>query len=305
MAPSVDVGIELGGTKVVVAASTGGATLSHRARIDTTDPVSTLAAVRRAVAGIASSAPISAIGIGSFGPLDLRPQSPGYGTIVRTPKAGWSGVDVLTGVTAGLDVPTAIDTDVNAALRGEHAHGAGRIDSVMYLTVGTGIGGGIWAGGGIVEGANHPEMGHVTVPTRPGDDFPGVCPYHGRCLEGMASGPALEARYGRPPEALAPHDAEAASDLVAHYLAHGIVSMCSVIPVMRVIIGGGVANLPGLRERVVSGLPDASGLYPPIPFAEGGPEIVAPGLGDDAGVVGAIELAVGERTAGSSRRGAH
>ncbi len=297
MATTVDVGIEVGGTKVVIAARDEGGALGHRTRIDTTDPGTTLAGVRDALAVVDAADPIGAIGIGSFGPLDLRRGSPGYGTIVRTPKVGWSGIDILSGVVSGYDVPVGIDTDVNAALRGEHARGAGGGDSVIYLTVGTGIGGAIWADGGIVRGANHPEMGHVTVPVRRDDPFGGLCPYHGGCLEGMASGPAVEARFGMRPEALAPADAEFAAGLVAHYLAHGIVSMCAVVPVTRVIIGGGVAHLPGLHARVRGHLAEASGLYPPVPFAEGGPEIVAPGLGDDAGVIGAIELAAMARAA--------
>lgn len=294
---TVDVGIELGGTKVVVGASEDGRSLLDRERIPTTDPPTTFDAIRAVLKRIGSGARIAALGIGSFGPLDLRRGGGHYGEIVSSPKGAWSGVDLGGGIAEGLGVPWAIDTDVNAALRAEHAFGAARGDSVAYLTVGTGIGGGIWIGGGPVMGANHPEVGHVRVQRRPGDDFAGICPYHGDCLEGLASGPAIERRFGRAGDRLEGADAIAARDLAGFYVAGGVVAMCSVVPVDRVVIGGGVSHMQGFHGAVAAALPMVSGGYPPIPFDATGPDIVAPDLGDDAGVVGAILLARNARTA--------
>ncbi|MGI9643144.1 MAG: ROK family protein [Acidimicrobiia bacterium] len=291
MSTLLDIGIELGGTKIVVAASTGGRDLTGRIRILTEEPQSTLAAVRSAIDDLAGSASVAGIGIGSFGPLDLRRESPAYGTIVRTPKPNWSGVDVVYGIVGDRDVPVAVDTDVAAALRAEHRWGAATTPTAAYATVGTGLGVALWSHGRIVEGLNHSEIGHIRVPRHAEDTFAGVCPYHGDCLEGMASGPAIGARWGAPAQSLSPATLAAALELEAWYLAHGIAGMGAVVPVETVVLGGGVAHMEGLHAAVADALPAASGDYPPIPFAEGGPAIVPPGLGDDAGVLGSIELA--------------
>ncbi|MBW2470932.1 MAG: ROK family protein [Deltaproteobacteria bacterium] len=287
----VDVGVELGGTKIVVASSPGDAQIDRRLRIPTGSPVPTLEAVRDAIVEVAAHHPIRGIGIASFGPLDLRSGSPRFGTLIRTPKPEWSGVDVVRGIAPDDAVPVRIDTDVAGALMAEHAWGAAQGRASAYITVGTGIGAAIMVDGVIVTGANHSEIGHVRVPRHPDDPYPGRCPYHGDCLEGMACGPAVEERFGRPPHELSGGSREDAVELVAWYLAHGITSMASVVPVDVVVIGGGVAKFPGLHDTVSDACATASGGYPPVPFAEGGPEIVAPGLGDDAGVLGAILLA--------------
>ena len=295
-ADAVDVGVELGGTKIVVAASLAGTTLLGRARIPTGDPEPTLDAVRQAITSVAGGRPIAAIGIGSFGPLDLRADSPRFGTIISTPKPRWSGVDVLRGIIGDTHTPATIDTDVAAALRAEHHWGAAKTATAAYATVGTGLGVALWAEGRVVAGANHSEVGHIRVPRHVDDTFEGVCPYHGDCLEGMASGSALGARWGIPAEELSGDELDAAIAMEAWYLAHGIAGMCAVVPVETVVLGGGVAHLPGLHEAVADALPMASNGYPPIPFDEGGPRIVPPALGDDAGVLGAIELARSLRT---------
>jgi fructokinase len=271
-------------------------------RIPTGEPESTLRAVRAAIREVADGHTILGIGIGSFGPLDLRPDSPAFGTIINTPKPGWSGVDVVRGVVGDSRVPTAVDTDVAAALRAEHHWGAAKTSTAAYATVGTGLGMALWSDGHVVDGANHSEIGHIRVPRHPDDDFPGVCPYHGDCLEGMASGPAMASRWGAPAESLDDALVAEALKMEAWYLAHGIASMCAVVPVETVVIGGGVAHMPGLHDAVRSALPDASGMYPPIPFAEGGPVVVPPALGDDAGVLGAVELARLTRSRGSATR---
>jgi fructokinase len=289
---AIDVGIELGGTKVIVGASENGRDLTHRERIPTTDPSSTFVEIRAALEGLAAHGPIAAVGIGSFGPLDLRHDSNRYGSVVRSPKRTWSGANIVKGVTEGLDVPWAIDTDVNGALRAEHAYGAASGESAAYLTVGTGIGGGIWVRGAPVMGANHPEIGHVRVRRLPGDDFEGVCPYHGDCLEGLASGPAIEQRFGRRGDMLKGPALREARDLAAFYVAGGVVALCSVVPVETVVIGGGVSHMDGFHASVSAALPAVSGGYPPVPFDGDGPVIVPPDLGDDAGVIGAILLAM-------------
>ena len=287
----VDIGVELGGTKVVVAASDGGRALRGRVQIPTGAPEPTLDAVRRAIEDLAGTDATPAIGIGSFGPIDLRGDSPTFGTILSTPKPQWSGVDVINGIAGDSGHPVGLDTDVAAALRAEHRWGAAATRTAAYATVGTGVGVALWLDGQIVQGLNHSEIGHIRVPRHEEDTFAGVCPYHGDCLEGMASGPAIAARWGAPAERLPADIWRTARDLEAWYLAHGIAGMCAVVPVETVVIGGGVAQMEGLHRAVTDGLAEASGLYPPIPFAEGGPRIVRPGLGNDAGVLGSIELA--------------
>jgi fructokinase len=292
---TVDVGIEFGGTKVVVASSGDGRTLDTRVWIPTTEPHETLRAVRAEVSRIREGHPVAAIGIGSFGPIDLREGSDGFGTILRSPKVAWNGVQV--GQSFSDDpVPWSIDTDVNAALRAERTFGSAIGETGAYLTVGTGIGGGIWVGDGPVHAANHPEIGHLRVERYRGDDFGGVCPYHGDCLEGLASGPAIETRFGAPAESLRGDEAIVARDLIAFYIAGGIVGLCSVVPVECVIIGGGVAHMAGFHEAVRAAVPGVSAGYPPVPFDGEGPRIEAPALGDDAGVIGAILLAMRARS---------
>jgi len=291
----VHIGVELGGTKVVVAGSSRGADLNDRHTITTRDPVTTFIDVRDAITEIAGcrasmGAGIAGIGIASFGPIDLRPGGQTYGHMLATPKPGWSGIDVLSGVSSTSKVPVALDTDVNAAVLGEHVWGSATADNAAYMTVGTGIGGGIWSAGQVLHGSNHPEIGHLRVPRHPDDVFAGSCPFHGDCLEGMASGTALKQRWGVPGEESNDNTGQVL-EFEAWYLAHGIAGLCCVVPVEQVIIGGGVARMSGLHAAVAAGLSSASGLYPAVPFADGGPEILPPGLGDDAGVVGAIELA--------------
>jgi fructokinase len=285
---SVHVGVELGGTKVVVGASTAGSDLVYRSVVPTTDPESTLAAVRQSIEHVTNDHRVLAVGIASFGPIDIQPGSSTYGVMLPTPKPGWTGVNVLAGI-AHHDVPSVLDTDVAAAMLAEHVWGAATSDNAAYFTVGTGIGAAIWSGGGVLHGANHSEIGHIRVPRNPEDVFPGSCPFHGDCLEGMASGTAIRERWGRSAEVLGNQE-RAALDLESWYLAHAIAGLCAVIPVEQVVIGGGVAKLPDFHERVSGMLSGASGGYPAVPFATGGPEILPPELGDDAGVIGAIEL---------------
>lgn len=288
---AVYVGVELGGTKMVVAAGTGDGRVEQREQIPTTDPDTTLAAVRSAILRAAVGRPIAGLGLASFGPIDLRRGSGTYGELITTPKSGWTGVNVVQELAEGLDVPVSIDTDVNGAVLAEVIWGAGRsYDHVAYLTIGTGIGGGIWSNGRIIHGANHSEIGHIRVPRFPDDLHSSSCPFHEDCLEGMASGTAVRERWGMPAQNLGSLTSSA-TRLEAWYLARGIAALCTVVPVDVVIMGGGIAKLPSLHSEIAKELDAATGMYPPVPFGEGGPRIVPPDLGEDAGVIGAIELA--------------
>ncbi len=272
--------IEAGGTKFVCARGTGPDDL-ELAQIPTTTPVETLAG---AVAFFRKQ-PVAAIGIGSFGPVDLRRDSPAWGHITSTPKAGWRDYDLAGAVRNALGVPVAFDTDVNAAALGEARWGAGRgLTDFLYITVGTGIGGGALVHGSVIHGHSHPEMGHIRVPRdRARDPFGGCCPYHGDCLEGLASGPALEARWGCPPEMLpAEHAAWA---LEAHYLALAIQTWMCVLSPQRIVLGGGVMQRQRLFGMIREELAELLGGYVPAC------DIVAPQLGPRAGVLGALALA--------------
>jgi fructokinase len=287
-------GIEAGGTKCLAAIGTGPADIRAETRVLTTSPVETLAALvtffREA---IATNGPIAALGIGAFGPLDLRRESPTFGHITSTPKAGWAWTDLAGPFREALDVPVAIDTDVNAAAVAEWRHGAGRgVDSLLYLTVGTGVGGGAIVNGRPLHGLVHPEMGHVRVPhNRHVDHFEGVCPFHADCLEGLASGPAMAARWECPAEDLPPD--HRAWDLEAQYLALALQGFVCTLSPGRIVIGGGVGSAPGLLAKVRVELAELLNGYIQAPAVLDGLDgyVVAPGLGDRAGILGAIELA--------------
>lgn len=294
-------GIEAGGTKFVCVIGTGPDDLRAELRVPTTTPAETL----RAVLGFFDSqrplhGPIEALGIGSFGPVDLDPESPTWGFITATPKPGWAHTDLAGTLRCELGVPVAFDTDVNAAALGEWRHGAAQgLDTCLYLTVGTGIGGGAIAGGRLLHGLVHPEMGHVRVPRDAADlAFPGICPFHGDCLEGLASGPAMAARWGVPPESLPPeHDAWT---LEARYLALALAGFVCTLSPQRIIVGGGVMAEPSLLPRVRQQLQMLLGGYIQAPEVLTGIDryLVAPALGSRAGVIGALVLAGQARTRG-------
>ncbi|HEY8341165.1 MAG TPA: ROK family protein [Egibacteraceae bacterium] len=283
-------GIEAGGTKVVCAVGTGPGDLSAVTTVPTTTPEETLG---RVIAHLREHGPVRAVGVACFGPVDLHPDSPSYGHITSTPKPGWQGTDVVGPLQEAFGVPVGFDTDVNGAALAEGRWGAARgLDTFVYVTVGTGIGGGAVVSGRLVHGLLHPEMGHLMVRRHPDDDFAGSCPYHGDCLEGLASGPALAARWGRPADDLGPHrDAAVAQE--AWYLAELACTLAYVLSPQRVVIGGGVAQmeglLPAVRSAVVARL--AGYLDTPAITRHSDSWLVAPGLGGRAGVLGAIALA--------------
>jgi fructokinase len=286
---SVYGGIETGGSKWECAVATGPEDLRASETLQTTTPAET---IDRAVAFFQREGPVDAIGIGSFGPLDGKLASPTWGHITTTPKPGWAHTDVGQEIRRRLSVPVAFDTDVNAAALGEHVWGAAKgLDTFCYVTVGTGIGGGGMAGGKLLHGLVHPEFGHLRIPhDREADPFPGVCPYHGDCWEGLASGRAIEARWGRPPGEL---EDEAVWTLEAGYLALGLVCVICVLSPQRIVIGGGVMRRTGLLElvhgqvtRLMNGYVDDASLGDRI-----GEYITLPRLGSRSGVLGAIALA--------------
>ena len=283
-------GMEAGGTKFACAVGTSPDDIRASARFATRSPGETLA---EAVAFFrAQPERIAAVGIGSFGPIDPRIGSPTYGQITSTPKKGWAYTSIVDEIGQCLGVPVAFDTDVNAAALAEHTWGVARgKNTFLYLTVGTGIGGGAIVHGHRLHGALHPEMGHVFVPRAPGDVFAGCCPYHGDCLEGMASGPAIAARWGQPGASLPP--AHPAWQLEAHYLGLAIIGFILALAPECVILGGGVMKqqqlFPMIRATVQRRLND----YYKVPAITQSIAtfIVPPALGDDAGVLGGIALA--------------
>ena len=291
-------GVEAGGTKFVCAVGTGPDDLSDPVTIPTTTPAETL---RRTIEALRDHGPLDAIGVAAFGPVDLRRGSPTYGFITSTPKPHWTDTDVVGPLRAAFDVPVGFDTDVNGAALGERRWGAAQgLDTFVYVTVGTGIGAGGMAAGAPLHGLLHPEMGHLLVRRHPDDDLAGTCPYHGDCLEGLASGPAIERRWGRPGRQLG-DDLPAAVDLEASYLAQLAVSITYVLSPARIVLGGGVMHLPGLldavRERTLALLNGY--LDVPAITAEVEHYLVAPGLGDRAGVLGAVALAERAATDGT------
>jgi fructokinase len=275
-------GVETGGTSVVCALGTGPDDLREHERFPTSTPEETL---DRIVRWFAARERPAALGVGAFGPVDLDPASSLWGWVTTTPKAPWRDTPVASVLAERLEVPVAFDTDVNAAALGEHRWGAGRdLPSLCYLTVGTGIGAGLVVEGAPVHGLVHPEVGHLRVPhDRAHDPFGGVCPSHGDCWEGLASGPAIRERWGVPGEDLPP--GHAAWDLEAEYLAHGILAIVTVASPHVVVAGGGVMGRPGLREAVAGNLEALMAGYLPLP------PVVAPALGERSGVLGALALA--------------
>jgi len=287
-------GIEGGGTKFVCVIGRGPDDVVAEARIPTTTPQATLSeTVEFFRSESARAGSLAAIGVGCFGPVDLHEDSPTWGFITTTPKPGWERTDVAGRLKRDLGVPVAFDTDVNAAALGEARWGAARgLDSFVYLTVGTGIGGGGLLGGRPMHGLVHPEMGHMLLPRdRAADPFPGMCPFHGDCLEGLASGPALLARWGQPAEGL-PED-HPAWPLEAHYLALAVVNFVCTLSPQRIILGGGVMDqrhlFPLIRREVVAllnGYLRAAEILDAIDSY-----IVPPGLGNRSGRLGALAMA--------------
>jgi len=262
------------------AVGTGPDEVRAETTVPTTTPAETL---RRVLEFFRAHTEITAVGAACFGPIDLDRSSPTFGRITTTPKPGWRGADVV-GALRTLSVPVAFDTDVNGAALAEYRWGAGRgVDPFVYVTVGTGIGGGAIVGARPVHGLVHPEMGHVPITRDSADTFAGACPYHRDCLEGLASAVALSQRWGALPETLpAEHEAWR---LQARYLALGVAAIAAVLSPPRIVLGGGVMRAAGLLARV-----RAETLKTLAGYVRA-PDLVPPALGERAGVLGALALA--------------
>lgn len=291
--------VEAGGTKFVLAVAREDGTIIERTRMETRTPDETFPEMASFFARFGK---LAGIGVASFGPIDIDPASPAYGSFTTTPKPGWSGARFQDAL-GELGAPIVIDTDVNGAALGEWLVGAGQgCETLAYTTVGTGIGAGVLHKGVSRGGISHLEAGHVRLPRDAvRDPFAGRCQYHGDCLEGLASGPAIIDRWGVSLDMLAEQEPDAVP-LIASYLADFAVSMVLLHMPDRLVFGGGVMKAPGLLESLREQTEERLGQYVQHPRLDAGlvQYIVAPGLGDDAGITGAIEL--GRR---ASAQGSH
>ena len=289
---SLYAGVELGGTKTVVGLASGDGRLVARSTHPTRDPAETLADVADAVDRLTdANGPIDGIGIGAFGPVHVNPASPDYGRLGRTPKLAWVDCDLIGFFSDRFAMPIALDTDVAAAAHGEARWGAAQdAKSVVYITIGTGVGAGILIDGQSVHGVLHPEVGHIRVPRAAGDQYAGGCPHHGDCLEGMVAGPAIIARWGAPLNELrSNHDAWRC---VSHYLGHLVSNVILFVAPERIVLGGGVMSNSALYALVHSKVQSLLNGYVSVPEVLESLEtlVVPPGLGSDAGVLGSAAL---------------
>jgi len=277
--------IEAGGTKFVCAVGTNPADLVIET-FATATPQQTLSEVIT----FFKQYKLAAIGIGSFGPIDLDHSSSTYGYITSTPKSGWAEFDFIGALKVEFDVPIGFDTDVNAAALGEFTWGeAHGLSDFIYLTVGTGIGGGGMTNGQLMHGLMHPEMGHILIQQHPCDDFDGLCPFHqNKCLEGLASGPAIEKRWGQPANQL--HQEHIAWDIEADYLSQALVNYICVLSPQKIILGGGVMHQQHLLNKIRDKVKQKLNAYIQLPNLT--EFIVLPALADKTGVLGALALAI-------------
>jgi fructokinase len=283
--------LESGGTKMVAALASGPDDILVRERIPTTAPDETISALVNFFTQASSQfGQPEALAIGTFGPADLNPDSPTYGHITTTPKPGWSHINLLGPLQKALDVPAIFDTDVDAALFGEVTWGAAKgLKNAAYFTIGTGIGGAVMINGHLIHGAGHPEMGHMRLKRHADDHFEGHCPFHKDCLEGLASGPAIQNRWQSPAEDLAPD--HAAWNMQADYLAQACLNVLMIAPPQKIILGGGVMHQAHLFPLVRERLTDLLQGYLSYPELEEMDDfIVPPALGDNAGLLGCVAL---------------
>jgi fructokinase len=287
--------VEIGGTKVVCAIGDESGRIHAQELFPTRTPAATLADtlsfLRERSASLGS---LAAIGVGSFGPIELDRSSARYGYIGRTPKPGWSGTDIVGTMLGEFSCPVGFDTDVNAAALAEHRWGAAKdVRSLVYVTVGTGIGGGVLIDGKPIHGLMHPEIGHIHVRRHPRDlDFSGVCPFHGDCLEGLASGPAIVARSGAQLGDLAANHGQ--WEIEADYLGQLCSQLLMTLSPQRILLGGGVMTHPQLLAPIRARLQHWACGYVDRKEVLSGVEryVIAPALGAQAGVRGALVLAL-------------
>ena len=283
-------GVELGGTKCVAILADGPEAIVARETVPTTTPDETLGALAAILSQWKTGKGYDALGIASFGPIEVNPNSATYGHMLATTKPGWTGAEVLPELRRAAEVPALLDTDVNGAAFAEIRWGAGRgFDDFAYITVGTGVGVGLIVNGKATRGFGHSELGHLRVPRLVGDDWPGSCSFHGDCVEGLASGTALKARFGADIHRVAPDDP------VWNVIAWTLAQLCHAIVVtaapMRIAVGGGVIDRqPHLLQRIEALLRESLNGYVRLPADE--PYVRAPVLGSNAGPLGAIALAM-------------
>lgn len=280
--------IEAGGTKFVCAVSDKQLEIKERLSIPTTTPEETL----KQVFDFFDQYTLTSIGIGSFGPIDVNEKSATYGYVTSTPKTAWKNFDFLGSVKQRYGIPVAWTTDVNAAAYGELKKGSAQgMESCLYLTVGTGIGGGAVVDGKVLSGYGHPEMGHLLVRMHPDDDFDGVCPYHGNCLEGVAAGPAIEKRYGKKGHELA--EDKKVWEIEAFYLAQALVNYTLILSPEKIVLGGGVMKQTQLLSMIKEQFTQLMAGYVATPPLD--EYIVTPELEDNAGITGCLLMAIEEK----------
>ena len=281
-------GIEAGGTKMVCAVGDENGVVKDRTSFPTRQPEETFADM----IAYYRNWDIQALGIGCFGPLDLNRQSRTYGYITKTPKPGWGNCDIVGAFKDALGVPVGFDTDVNGAVLGEVTWGAAKgLDSAIYITIGTGVGVGVYANGGLLHGLIHPEGGHMLLAKHPKDTYKGKCPFHENCVEGLASGPAIEARWGKKGIELAGRDE--VWELEAYYIAQAVTNYILAYSPQKVILWGGVMHqeqLFGMVRKEVQRLLNGYVAHETITTDKIADYIVPPALGEDPGIMGAIKL---------------
>lgn len=283
-------GIDAGGTTFKCGVSDADGNLLNKHRVRVTSPEETLSACAEYFKSVVSEANLKALGIASFGPIDIDRTSKTYGTILATPKPHWAGTDLRAFFSDALSTETVVDTDVNGALLAEMTAGAARgAASAVYITIGTGIGAGIYLNGGFAGQPAHPEFGHIPMKRHPDDaDFAGVCPFHGDCLEGLASVTAMRARWGEPKDLVPDHQGWV---IAADYLAQACRVLTLTLRVERIILGGGLILAPHLLDMVRSAYDKQMANYLGEQSIAGRTLIERPALGDDAGLQGALLLA--------------
>lgn len=276
--------IEAGGTKFVCAIGNESNEIIERVSFPTTTPEETLAHVFE----FFDQYELASIGIGSFGPIDINEKSETYGYVLSTPKLAWKDFDFLGAMKERYDIPMGWTTDVNAAALGESEKGAAAgLDNVMYITIGTGVGAGAIVNGQLLEGIGHPEMGHLLVKPHQDDHYDGFCPYHGNCLEGMAAGPSINGRLDMAGKDVDPD--HQVWDFMANYIGQALVAYTVILRPERIILGGGVMHAPKMLDKVKEAFDALLGNYVDVPELD--LYLVKPGLGDNAGITGAILLA--------------
>lgn len=281
--------IEAGGTKIICAVGNEQGEIFELVRMETLTPEVTMPKI----IDFFKENPVESIGIGTFGPAGVDPDSDNYGYILDTPKLPWAHYNFLGALKDHFNVPIVFDTDVNGAALAEHQWGAAQdVNSCIYITVGTGIGGGAFVNGKLLHGLLHPEMGHILIPRHPEDTFEGVCPFHGNCLEGMAAGPAIEKRWGE--KAYLLELSHPAWEMEAYYLAQGIINYVMILSPERIILGGGVMGQQHLLPMVRKNVQELLKGYIKVPQLETDIDryIVSPQLGENAGTYGALALAL-------------